>query len=64
MHVLNNGTDGDIRREVKYKIEALAPGGGYALNPVHNVQPDVLVDKLLAMINAVLEHGWFPLRDS
>jgi uroporphyrinogen decarboxylase len=64
MPVLNNGTDGDIRREVKYKIETLAPGGGYVLNPVHNVQPDVPVDNLLAMINAVLEHGWFPLRNS
>ena len=34
------------------------------LKPIHNVQPDVPVDKLLAMINAVLECGWFPLRGS
>ena len=61
MHVLNRGTPEDVRGEVKYKIETLAPGGGYILNPVHNVQPDVPVENLLAMIDAALEYGWFPL---
>lgn len=61
MRVLNYGTPEDVRREVKHKIEALAPGGGYILNPIHNVQPDVPVENLLAMIDAALEYGWFPL---
>jgi uroporphyrinogen decarboxylase len=61
MHVLNHGTPDDVRREVKGKIQALAPGGGYILNPVHNVQPDVPVENLLAMIDAALEHGRFPI---
>lgn len=61
MHVLNHGTPEDVRREVKYKIDTLASGGGYILNPVHNVQPDVTVENLLAMIDAALEYGWFPV---
>jgi uroporphyrinogen decarboxylase len=61
MHVLNNGTTADVRREVQAKIEALAPGGGFVLNPVHNVQPDVPVENLLAMFDAAVEFGWYPV---
>jgi uroporphyrinogen decarboxylase len=64
MRVLNYGTPEDVRQEVKYKIETLAPGGGYILNPVHNVQPDVPVENLLTMIDAALEFGWYPLGES
>jgi len=64
MRVLNYGTPEDIYREVEYKIKVLADGGGYILNPVHNVQPDVPVENLLAMIDAALECGWFPLGES
>jgi uroporphyrinogen-III decarboxylase len=31
------------------------------LNPTHNVQPDVPVENLLAMIEAGLEYGTYPL---
>jgi len=61
MTVLNRGSTDDVRREVQQKILALAPGGGYMLNPTHNVQPDVPVENLLAMIEAGLEYGMYPL---
>lgn len=61
MHVLNRGSCDDVRREVGAKIGALASGGGYILNPTHNVQPDVPVENLLAMIDAGLEYGRYPL---
>jgi uroporphyrinogen decarboxylase len=61
MTVLNRGSAHDVRREVQQKILALAPGGGYMLNPTHNVQPDVPVENLLAMIEAGLEYGTYPL---
>jgi uroporphyrinogen decarboxylase len=61
MHVLNHGTPEDVRQEVKSKIEALAPAGGFILNPVHNVQPDVPVENLLAMVDAALDYGWYPV---
>jgi uroporphyrinogen decarboxylase len=62
MRVLNQGSAEDVRREVREKILALAPGGGYMLNPTHNVQPDVPVENLLAMIAAGLEFGRYPLE--
>ncbi len=64
MRTLNRGTPEDVQKEVKYKIETLGPGGGYILNPIHNVQPDVPVENLLAMIDAALKYGWFPLGGS
>jgi uroporphyrinogen decarboxylase len=63
MRILNRGTPDEVRREVKYKIDTLAPGGGYILNPIHNVQPDVPVENLLAMTDAALEYGWFPIEN-
>jgi uroporphyrinogen decarboxylase len=64
MHVLNQGTKEDVYGEVKYKINSLASGGGYILNPVHNVQPDVPIENLLAMVDAVMQYGWFPVQQS
>ena len=62
MHILNRGDSEDVRREVRAKTAALAPGGGYILNPIHNVQPDVPVSNLLAMLDAALEFGWYPIE--
>ena len=31
------------------------PGGGYILNPIHKVQPDVPVENLPAMVGAAFE---------
>jgi len=62
MRVLNRGTAEELRREVRGKITALARGGGFILNPVHNVQPDVPVSNLLEMIDAALEFGWYPIE--
>jgi uroporphyrinogen decarboxylase len=63
MRVLNHGTPQDVRGEVKDKITSLAGGGGYVLNTIHNVQPDVPVENLLTMVEAALEYGRFPLED-
>lgn len=61
MNILNYGSKEDVCREVKYKIETLAPGGGYILNPIHNVQPDVPVNNLLEMVKATLTYGQYPI---
>lgn len=61
MRVLNKGSRDDVRREVAAKIGAFAPGGGYILNPTHNVQPDVPVENLLAMVEAGLAYGRYPI---
>jgi uroporphyrinogen decarboxylase len=56
-HVLPCGTPDDVREEVKRRIEDLSAGGGYVLAPVHNVQPEVPPENLVAMLEAALEFG-------
>jgi len=53
--VLNRGTPEDVRREVRRNCEALAPGGGFVFTQVHNIQPDVPPENILAMVEAVRE---------
>ena len=60
-HVLPNGTPEDVEREVRQRIRDLGPGGGYVVASVHNVQPDVPPQNLLAMAEAVRRHGQYPL---
>jgi uroporphyrinogen decarboxylase len=43
-----------VRDDVKRNIEALAPGGGYVFNTVHNIQADVPVENIIALYEALL----------
>ncbi len=58
-HVLPNGSPQDVKDEVRRRIDDLAPGGGYILNPVHNIQADVPAENVLAMVEALDEFGWY-----
>jgi uroporphyrinogen decarboxylase len=53
--VLPLGTPQDVRGEVKRRIEDLAAGGGYVLCAVHNIQPEVPPENVVAMYEASLE---------
>ena len=55
-HVLPHGSVRDVENEVERRIEELGEGGGYVLGAVHNVQPDVSVDNLLAMYRRAREY--------
>jgi uroporphyrinogen decarboxylase len=59
--VMNHGTPEDVRAEVKRRFSDLAPGGGYVLSAVHNLQPDVPLENILAMYNAANEYGYYPM---
>lgn len=59
--VLPRGTPEDVRDEVRRRIQELGPGGGYVLNSVHNVQPDVPPENIVAMFAAGHELGSYPL---
>jgi uroporphyrinogen decarboxylase len=50
-----------VEDEVRTKIAAFAPGGGYILNPVHNIQPNVPVENILALFEAAQEFGKYPV---
>jgi uroporphyrinogen decarboxylase len=46
---LCQGSVEEVRSEVEQRIEVLGRGGGYVLGAVHNIQPDVPVDNIVAM---------------
>ena len=55
--ILSNGTPQEVKDDVKRSIDALAAGGGYVFNTVHNIQADVPPEKILAMWQALQEYG-------
>jgi uroporphyrinogen decarboxylase len=59
--ILPWGTPEQVRDEVRRIIGTLGPGGGYVLNSVHNIQPGVPVENLVAMIDAAREFGAYPI---
>jgi uroporphyrinogen decarboxylase len=61
-HVLPHGTPEAVRAEVRRVIDALGPGGGYMLGAVHTVMGDVPPENVLAMVDAAVEYGTYPLR--
>ena len=58
--VLPRGSTKDVREEVRKRINDLAPGGGYLLAAVHNIQPDVPPENILTMFEACQEYGKYP----
>ena len=51
------GTPDQVRAEARDSIRLLGAGGGYVFNTIHNVQPGVPVENLLAMYEAVNEQA-------
>jgi hypothetical protein len=49
------GTPEEVRAQVRQCVRTLGAGGGLVLNPVHNVQPGVSVENLLALFRAFRE---------
>jgi uroporphyrinogen decarboxylase len=64
MHVLPFGTQEQVRAEVRQRIRDLAPGGGYVLAAVHNIQPNVSPQNIVAMVEAAHEFGTYPIEEA
>jgi len=60
--ILPFGTAEEVREEVRRRIHDLGPGGGYVVSPVHNIQPDVPPENVVAMYDAAYELGCYPLK--
>jgi len=58
---LPHGTVEEVEAEVRQRIVDLGPGGGYVVGPVHNIQPDVAPENIVAMAEATRKHGTYPL---
>ncbi|MBI2939269.1 MAG: hypothetical protein HYY04_02435 [Chloroflexi bacterium] len=59
--VLPFGTVADVQREVARRIHELGPGGGYVVNAVHNIQPEVPPENVVTMFDYAREVGHYPL---
>ncbi len=46
-------TPAEVTEEVRRIVRILGKGGGYVLNPVHNIQPDVPPENVVAMYDAI-----------
>ncbi len=57
-HVLPHGTPEDVQAEVEHRIHDLAPGGGYILAPVHNIQADVPPVNVITMYQYARQVRW------
>ena len=60
--VLPHGSVADVREEVRRVIGALGPGGGCMIGAVHTIMNDVPPENVLAMVDAVEEFGYYPLK--
>ena len=60
--VLPFGTPDDVEEEVKKRIADLAPGGGYVLTAVHNIQKGVSPENFCRMYEAANEYGKYPIQ--
>jgi len=49
--VLPSGTPEEVREEVRRRVGDLAPGGGFVFATVHNIQGDVPVANIEAMLD-------------
>jgi uroporphyrinogen decarboxylase len=59
--VLDRATPEQIREHVKERLAVFAPGGGYVFNQVHNIQPNVPAENVIAMLDAAFEFRGLPV---
>ncbi|MCC6191247.1 MAG: hypothetical protein IT318_19675 [Anaerolineales bacterium] len=60
--VLPFGAPSEVKENVRRNLAALAPGGGYVFNTIHNIQADVPPANMLAMWEALREYGDYAER--
>jgi len=59
--VLPWATPAAVEADVRRKLRVLAPGGGYVFAPVHDIQHDVPPENVVAMYDAALRYGRYPI---
>ena len=54
--VLPNASPEEVQESVRHNLEVFAPGGGYVFTQVHNIQQNVPVENVEAMLGAAREY--------
>jgi uroporphyrinogen-III decarboxylase len=52
------GTPEDVGRETRGVLDIMAPGGGYVVNPIHNILPEVPPENIVAMYRTAQEYRY------
>lgn len=60
--VLPHSTPEEVEADVRERLRIFAPGGGYVFAPIHDIQPDVPPENIVAMYDAALKWGRYPVR--
>ena len=55
------GTPDQVRAEVRERIRAFAPGGGFIFNAIHNIQARTPVENVVALFESLREYGAYPI---
>ena len=55
--ILSRGTAEKVCDELKKNLDIMAPGGGYVIAPVHNIQQDVPLENYWVMWETWKEYG-------
>ncbi len=61
-NVLEFGTVDAIRAEARETIRLLAPGGGFVFAPIHNIQPGVPPENIVALFETARQFGSYPIQ--
>jgi uroporphyrinogen decarboxylase len=56
--LLPNGSSADIRQAVRDTVNLMAPGGGFILAAVHNIQPGVPPENIITMFDTARSATW------
>lgn len=56
-HTMPFGTPDDVRKEVKERIETVGKDGGLVIAPTHVLAPEVPIENITALVEAVKEYG-------
>ena len=50
------GTPEEVRKEVTERLDIFSKGGGYVFTTIHNIQPNMPVENVLAVFDAIKEY--------
>ena len=50
------GTPGDVKKQIVELVEIFFPGGGFVFNTVHNIQANVPIENVVAMVEVLQKY--------
>jgi len=50
------GTPEDVKKQIVELVEVFSPGGGFVFNTIHNIQANVPIENVIAMIEVLQDY--------